>query len=123
MTDLAGRPGLGPKPGKPPKKLRKPVRKISAKRAAYLASAARVEGLAHMGRVKGGPCVCCGAPPPSEAHHCRSGGMNRDDMKVIPLCQPCHTGPNGRHGNAKAWHAKYGPDYGFLPMVEKALAT
>ena len=122
MTDLAGRPGLGPKPGKPPKKLRKPVRKISAKRAAYLASAARAEGLAHMGRVAQLPCMVCGAWP-VEVHH---EGFPRSDMNVLPLCDKHHRrefGPGAFHYSPKAFYAAHGESAELLARVKIALAT
>lgn len=98
-----------------------PMKRQSAKRRAYRASKEGREGLEHMRRVKGLPCVCCGAPPPSEAHHCRSDGMARDDFKTIALCPACHRGPNGYHMAKRSWEAKYGPDHGFLPLVEEVL--
>ena len=80
-------------------------------------------GLLHMRSVKELPCCICKAPPPSEAHHCRSDGMARDDYKTIPLCPACHRiGPLSYHGGGrKAWKQRNGPDYGFLDMVEKQL--
>jgi len=112
--------GLGETVAKPPKK-RKPVRKVSAKRAAYLASPERQEGLAHMERVKNLPCVCCGRPPPNDAHHCTGDNMPRNDMRVIPLCHDDHRGPQGYHNAKQAWVAKYGPDYMMLPTVAAML--
>lgn len=100
---------------------RSPLRKVSPKRAAYRASKAGRDGIAHMMRVKAMPCVACGRAGPSEAHHCRSNGMARDDMKTIPLCIPCHRGPQGYHLDKANWHAKHGPDYGFLPVVNALL--
>lgn len=80
------------------------------------------KGLRHMGRVKQLPCIICGHPPPSEAHHCRSDFMARDDFKTIPLCKPCHTGPQGYHTAKETWEAENGPDHSFLAAVEDALA-
>lgn len=50
---------------------------------------------AHLAAVKSVPCVCCDAPAPSEAHHVVQG----DDYTTVALCQPCHTGPMGVHGD------------------------
>lgn len=50
---------------------------------------------AHVERVKELPCSVCGAPGPSEAHHVVQG----DDFTTVALCQPCHTGPMGVHGD------------------------
>ena len=97
------------------------MRKVSKKRAAYLSSQARQDGLAHMERVKGLPCICCNMPPPNSAHHVTGDGMPRDDMWVLPLCYDCHQGQNGYH-NAKAeWVAKYGRDFELLPIVARML--
>ena len=121
--NLTGRQGLGQKAPKPAKKPRKAVRKVSAKRAAYLASDARQNGLAHMALVKGLPCICCNRPPPSAAHHCTGDGMPRDDMRVLPLCYDCHQGQHGYH-NAKAdWVARNGLDTDYLPEVDRMIAA
>jgi hypothetical protein len=86
-------------------------------------------GLLHMGRVKQLPCVCCGAYPPSDAHHCKSPGykgnehsMQRDDFKTIPLCKNHHQGPEGYHTQKETWHATYGKDWEYLAVVADALA-
>ena len=100
---------------------RKPMRKRSPKRAAYMASQARQDGLAHMARVKALPCCACGAPPPSSAHHCTGDKMPRDDMRTIPLCYSCHQGPSGYHAAKRSWVEKHGPDYGFLPEINHAI--
>lgn len=78
-------------------------------------------GWEHMNRVKQLPCVCCGKAPPSDAHHCRSGGMARDDFKTVPLCWNHHLGPEGYHTQKRTWEAKYGPDHGFLDKVSQLL--
>jgi hypothetical protein len=105
----------------PPLKRITPIAKRSPKRKAYRASAARVEGVKHMMAVKSLPCICCGAPPPSAAHHCRSDGMARDDMKVLPLCWGCHQGPDGYHAIKATWEAQHGKDYSLLPRVDEML--
>lgn len=56
----------------------------------------------HMGRVSALPCACCGQSAPSAVHHIRSGqGMAQRAAHwlTIPLCQSCHQGPNGIHGD------------------------
>lgn len=80
------------------------------------------KGMEHMGRVKQLPCVICGHPPPSDAHHCRSNGTARDDFKTIPLCFDCHRGPQGYHAAKGTWEATNGPDTDFLPVVADMLA-
>lgn len=115
--DLAQRGPLGQKQPKPPKKPRKAIPRISRKRAAYLASDARKDGLAHMAAVKCLHCICCGHPPPSYAHHVRCDGKPRNDMRVLPLCFGCHQGPNGYHNDKAAWVERHGPDYSLLEAV------
>ena len=119
--NLTGADPRGLKQAKPPKKPRKAVRKVSARRAAYLASGERQEGLAHMGAVKGLPCICCGHAPPSYAHHVTGDGMPRDDMRVLPLCYACHQGPDGYHNAKASWVARHGPDFKMLGIVQGKL--
>lgn len=95
--------------------------KRSKKRIAYRNSAEGRAGTEYMLLVKQLPCCICGAPAPSEAHHCRSDFMARDDFKTIPLCKPCHTGPNGYHGAKKTWEANNGPDHGFVDQTRAAI--
>jgi len=55
----------------------------------------------HLARVHEIPCVLCGAEP-VEAHHIRDGqGMSQraNDWMAAALCDGCHRGPNGIHGN------------------------
>jgi len=122
MPDLAGRGPIGQKAEKQPKKPRKPLPKISAKRKAHKAAEAATGGTEHMLAVKRLPCVCCGHPPPSEAHHVKDKGP-RSDFRTIPLCPACHTGPNGYHKAKKSWRAKYGRDCDLLPRVADMLKT
>ena len=84
--DLAGRGPLGQKAAKPEAKQRKPMRRVSRKRAEYLASPERVEGKTHMANVAMLHCLVCGAWP-VEVHH---EGTPRSDKRVLPLC-PRHT--------------------------------
>lgn len=79
-------------------------------------------GRAHMGRVKALDCVICGRSGPSEAHHCRSGGMARDDFKTIPLCTDCHRGQHGYHNAKSAWEATNGKDHEYLAVVADMIA-
>ena len=122
MSNLAGKPPLGlndrDKPKEP--KTRKPVRKVSRKREAYLASQEREAGKAHMAKVASLPCVCCGYWP-VEVHHCKSGGP-RSDMRVIPLCHNHHRGPEGFHTQRETWEGLYGLDADYLPVVADMIA-
>lgn len=55
----------------------------------------------HMDRVADLPCACCGVRG-VQVHHIRDGqGMAQraSNFLTIPLCQPCHTGPRGVHGD------------------------
>ena len=121
MPDLAGRGPLGPKTGKPPKKPRKPLPKISAKRKAYLASDARKVGKAHMAAVAQLPCLVCGSWP-VEVHHLPDP---RSDMRVIPLCPMHHRrefGPGAFHYSPKAFYAAHGGPDQLLARVADMLA-
>lgn len=54
--------------------------------------------------VKSLPCVICGAPPYSEAHHICDRGRRLGNMFCISLCVNCHRGDDGFSGkNRKAW--------------------
>ena len=49
----------------------------------------------HLGFIRQLPCVVCGAAPPSEAAHVRSGsdggaGMKPADRYCVSLCSGCH---------------------------------
>ena len=100
MVSLTGRP-VTPKPPKPERGTK------AAK--------------AHIAAVKAMPCAVCGAPPPSDAHHCfhdRYGSRRASDFEVIPLCKAHHQdGPLAIHNAKAAWRAAYGPDYRYLPRV------
>ncbi len=98
-----------------------PLRKRSPKRAAYMASAERKDGVAHMLAVKALPCICCGHPPPSYAHHVTGDKQPRNECRVLPLCYECHQGKNGYHAAKASWVAKHGPDYGLLNKVQELL--
>lgn len=121
MPDLAGRGALGQKAPKKPKGPRKPIPKQSRKRKAYLASEARVEGLAHMARVAALPCLVCGAYG-VEVHH---ETIPHDDMLVLPLCPRHHRrefGPGARHYSTRAFYAKHGTSEELLARVNAMLA-
>ena len=120
VSDLAGRAGLGPKPPKTPRKAHKHLPRRSAKKIAYMASQARVDGLAHMGRVAQMPCLVC-AHHPVEVHHMPSP---RSDMRVIPLCPQHHRreyGVGSYHYSARAFHAMHGPPEYLLGIVAARL--
>ena len=118
--NLTGRQGLGQKAPKPAKSPRKAVRKVSAKRAAYLASDARQDGLAHMARVAELPCMICGAFE-IEVHHFPDP---RSDMRVAPLCPRHHKreyGEGAYHYSRRAFNALHGSDGELLEIVADML--
>ena len=122
MPDLAGRPPLGQKPQKQPPGPRKSIRKRSPKMQAHKAAERAQGGTEHMMSVKALACVCCHAPPMSEAHHVRDDGKARSDFRVIPLCFDCHRGATGYHTAKKSWRALYGRDCDMLPEVARLLS-
>ena len=120
MTNLANLPPLGQKQPKPAPVRRKPVRRVSKKRAAYLASADRAAGLAHMGRVARLPCMICGAWQ-VEVHH---ETKPRNDMKVLPLCPAHHRrefGNGAYHYSPRAFYAAHGDSETLLARVDAML--
>jgi len=121
MGNFGNKPPLGLKPDKAPKGTRKPIPKQSSKRKAYLASDARVDGLAHMGKVAALPCLVCGSRP-VEVHHLPDP---RSDMRVIPLCPPHHRrefGPGAYHYSSKAFHEAHGTADELLARVDALIA-
>jgi hypothetical protein len=120
MTDLAMRGPLGQKQPSVKKARRKAVCRLSAKRAAYLASPERAEGLKRMGEVAQMGCIVCGARP-VEVHH---EGKPRSDFRVLPLCPPHHRreyGPGAFHYSPRAFYALHGDSKLLLAKVEDAL--
>lgn len=121
MTDLAGRGPIGLKTGKPAKRPRKPIPRMSAKKRAHKAAERALGASEHMAWVKSLPCICCGAVAPSEAHHVTGDKMPRSDFRVIPLCYACHRGAEGYHNAKRAWVKRHGPDYMLLDAVASML--
>ncbi len=101
MTDLFGRGPMGQKEPPP------------------------VQDRERLGKVKQMPCVVCGAPPPSDAHHCihgRYSGKRAGDDKTIPLCKPHHQwGPDAIHNGKASWAEKFGEDFSYLERIDAAL--
>jgi len=52
-----------------------------------------------MGRVKESGCAVCGAGGVVEAHHTKQG----NHFTTIGLCDCCHRGPMGIHGDKTMW--------------------
>ena len=54
---------------------------------------------AHVDKVKSGPCVVCGKGDYSEAHEIKQGLW----YCSVALCDECHRGPMGIHGDKTMW--------------------
>lgn len=87
---------------------------------------------AYLNKVRQMRCITCGAPAPSEAHHCRDlpdfderglyqrlpgAARKSGDHDAVPLCPPCHW---LFHNRRSEFHAKYGKDYGFIGPTRAA---
>lgn len=79
------------------------------------------EHRAHLGMVRSLPCAVCGAPGPSDAHHCihgRYGTRKPCDCMTIPLCKRHHQeGPEAIHNGKHTWAARFGNDYDYLAQT------
>ena len=53
----------------------------------------------HMGKVKASGCAVCDARGVVEAHHMKQG----NHFTTIGLCDACHRGPMGIHGDKTMW--------------------
>lgn len=102
------------------------MHKVSGKRKEYRASDEGKAAMAYMGEVKKLPCAVCGAPGPSDAHHCfhnRYGSRKSSDYDVIPLCKRHHTdGPEAIHNGKETWRQKHGSDYDYIAATREAIA-
>lgn len=85
--------------------------------------AAPVRDREYLEAVKSLPCAVCGAPPPSDAHHCihdRFGTRKVSDLDAIPLCKRHHQwGPEAIHSGKESWRKKHGPDWGFIEQTRE----
>ena len=118
--NLTGAAPRGLKQPKPPKKPRKAVPRISKRRAAYLASDDRQEGLAHMARVATLPCLVCGCYG-VEVHHFPDP---RSDLRTGPLCARHHRrefGEGAYHYSRRAFNEAHGSDDELLARVADLL--
>jgi hypothetical protein len=122
MSNLAGKPPLGQKTGKPPKRARKPIPRISAKKRAHKAAERAAGAREHMAAVKALPCLVCGAYG-VEVHH---EGTPRSDFNVLPLCPAHHRreyGPGAYHYSPKAFYAAHGSSGELLARVKAMLSA
>ena len=106
MPQAMKRPGL--------KRSTKRIPRVSKKKA----KSQTAEKSRYMVAVKGLDCCICGQSGPSEAHHCRSDFMLRCDWQTIPLCIPCHKGPEGYHGSKKPWERRNGKDHEYVAQTQ-----
>ena len=89
----------------------------------------------YLRRVRELPCAACGAPAPSEAHHCRDTppydeqgaykslpgyGQKSADEDAIPLCGPdgCH---KLFHMERAEFYRLYGKDYSYIALTRANL--
>ncbi|WP_345985285.1 HNH endonuclease [Sulfurimonas sp. HSL-1656] len=58
-------------------------------------------------------CLVCGTPDGIEGHHVkRDSSDQKDDHKMIPLCQEHHTGPMlSPHGTPRRWREEYSMEF------------
>lgn len=120
--NLAGRPPLGLKKPREPKRRKpltvKPRKPRDGDDPAYLAA------------VRSLPCVICDGwgmrqISPTEAHHTicgRYGQHKTPDRQAIPLCRCHHTGAEGIHTHRKWWVESYGQDTDFIARTQDAVA-
>lgn len=106
MTNLAGKPPLGQKAGKP------------------------APDRAHLARIRLLPCCIChafGEPQttPTEAHHTiqdRFSQRKTADQVAIPLCAAHHrTGEDGKvaiHASPAEWKRRYGADTDYITQTQ-----
>lgn len=77
----------------------------------------------HMSRVAQLPCCTCGSIG-VQLHHVREGqGMAQraSNWLVVPLCQPCHTGSRGVHGDRSMMRLKKLTELDMLAMTLERL--
>lgn len=121
MPDLARRGPIGLKTGKPAKRPRKPIPRMSAKKRAHKAKERALGASEHMAWVKGLPCLVCGCYG-VEVHH---EGKPRSGFNVLPLCPPHHRreyGPGAYHYSPRAFYARHGSSAELLARVAKKKA-
>ena len=68
-------------------------------------------------------CVVCGEPF-AHLHHIiegRTPGRRSGDFCVVPVCEPCHTGPHGIHGNGQRWTLRKMDELKALDRTQEAV--
>lgn len=84
----------------------------------------------HMDRVAKLPCVLCkhlgrGIVRPVQVHHLRHGqgmGQRAANWLTIALCQDCHQGPNGLHGDRSLLRIGKVDELDLLAMTIEAMS-
>lgn len=56
----------------------------------------------HIKRLAEMDCVVCGQAGPSDVHEFEQGAW----FASVPLCFPCHRGPDGWHGTRQRWTSR-----------------
>ena len=138
MSNLANLPPMGLKDrSEKPVKPRKPIPRVSAKKAANRQSEQGQEGAQFMADVHLVPCQVCakfGLKQTSltEAHHPISGRYSTErapDSKVVALCRCHHQGLRHDRDKSKlaihqgkaSWEARYGPDTDYIKPTRVAV--
>ena len=78
----------------------------------------------HMARVASLPCACCGQYG-VQVHHIRDGqGMAQraSNWLTVPLCEGCHTGQYGVHGDKSRMRARKQSEIDWLADTIEKLA-
>lgn len=85
---------------------------------------------AHLERVKQLPCIVCGRPGPSDAHHVRTRpdgqgygmGQKASDQETIPLCKAHHQdGPEAFHSGPRTFRQRFGDERELLTRTLEML--
>lgn len=79
----------------------------------------------YLSKVAALPCALCGCEG-VHIHHAREGqGMAQraQNWLAIPLCQDCHTGPHGFHGDRQLLKARKVDEMDLLAMTIERLNT
>lgn len=73
----------------------------------------------HIARVAAMDCIVCGAPGPSEVHEPEQGLW----FASMPLCTPCHRGPEGWHGTRLRWKLRKVSELSAINQTIKELSA
>lgn len=81
-----------------------------------------------MGRVKAMACICCDLMGvrqnmPTDVHHIREHGQERNDWLTLPLCWHCHQGKSGVHGTKDYLRILKMSEFDLLACVIERMAS